>query len=114
MATTTTTDAGPGTRAVRRRIEPGTLSLCTSCGERVRFVAREPGEQVIANVYVDGRWNRVEHYHDACYTALGRPYGPPREDAERSPSRAAAAKPDGGPREGLARTVRGRAANPPS
>ncbi|MGD9798580.1 MAG: hypothetical protein AB7H43_00415 [Acidimicrobiia bacterium] len=90
MATTTSpiagaVTAGPGTRAVRRRIEPGTLSLCTRCGERVRFVAREQGQQVIANVYVDGRWDRVEHYHDDCYTGLGDPYGAPQADTLRAP-----------------------------
>jgi hypothetical protein len=24
---------------------------------------------------VDGRWNRVEHYHAECYEAAGAPYG---------------------------------------
>jgi hypothetical protein len=79
--------AGPGTRAVRRRIEPGTLSLCTRCDERVKFVAREQGQQVIANVYVDGRWDRVEHYHGACYEDLGLPYGTPLEDTVRAAGR---------------------------
>jgi hypothetical protein len=31
--------------------------------------------QVIANVYVDGRWNRVEHFHDECYALAGDPFG---------------------------------------
>ncbi len=90
----TTTEAGPGSRAVRRRIEPGTLSLCSKCEERVKFVAREQGQQVIANIYVDGRWDRVEHFHDACYTELAKPYGEPKED--------------------LARIARGRAAPAPA
>ncbi len=94
MATTVSplagTAAGPGTRAARRRIEPGTLSLCTRCGERVKFVAREQGQQVIANVYVEGRWDRVEHYHDGCYEELGLPYGKPSEDTTRTAGRRAA------------------------
>jgi hypothetical protein len=24
---------------------------------------------------VDGRWDRVEHYHQACYREVGEPYG---------------------------------------
>jgi hypothetical protein len=31
--------------------------------------------QVIANVYVDGRWNRVEHFHEECYGEADAPYG---------------------------------------
>jgi hypothetical protein len=31
--------------------------------------------QVIANVYVDGVWDRVEHYHAECYDEAGSPYG---------------------------------------
>ena len=27
------------------------------------------------NVYVAGRWDRVEHYHLACYHDAGDPYG---------------------------------------
>jgi hypothetical protein len=30
---------------------------------------------VIANVYVDGTWDRVEHFHAECYEAAERPYG---------------------------------------
>jgi hypothetical protein len=33
------------------------------------------GHQVICNVYVDGVWDRVEHFHDVCYADAGRPYG---------------------------------------
>ena len=29
----------------------------------------------IANVYENGVWNRVEHYHAECYEAAGEPYG---------------------------------------
>ena len=32
-------------------------------------------KQVICNVYVAGRWDRVEHFHDGCYTVAGEPHG---------------------------------------
>ena len=62
-------------RAVTRNIEPGNVALCVTCGDVVKFQAKHRGTQVIANVYVDGVWNRVEHYHTACYDEAGRPYG---------------------------------------
>jgi hypothetical protein len=65
-------------RAVVRSIEPGNDAICEHCGEQLKFVARSKGSQVIANVYVDGRWDRVEHYHDACYEETGEFYGPAR------------------------------------
>jgi hypothetical protein len=43
----------------------------------VKFQARTQGKQVICNVYIDGRWDRVEHYHLACYQEGGQPYGEP-------------------------------------
>ncbi|HEX9530669.1 MAG TPA: hypothetical protein VF954_05995 [Acidimicrobiales bacterium] len=64
-------------RAVVRSIEPGNSALCTSCGAPVKFVARAQLRQVIANVYVDGAWDRVEHFHADCYGEAGEPYGPP-------------------------------------
>ncbi|CAN5806449.1 hypothetical protein BH24ACT3_BH24ACT3_16280 [soil metagenome] len=63
-------------RAARRRIEAGSSVDCKACGETVRFRAKIRLEQVICNVYEDGRWVRVEHYHDACYAAAGEPHGP--------------------------------------
>jgi hypothetical protein len=65
-------------RAVVRFIEPGNDAVCELCGEQVKFVARSKGRQVIANVYVDERWDRVEHYHDSCYDSAGEPYGEAR------------------------------------
>lgn len=62
-------------RAVLRTIEPGTTVECSYCGERVKFQARLREQQVICNVYVKGRWDRVEHYHARCYEAAKRPYG---------------------------------------
>jgi hypothetical protein len=49
--------------------------MCAECGEQVKFRARERLQQVICNVYVDGRWDRVEHFHAACYDQAGHPYG---------------------------------------
>jgi hypothetical protein len=62
-------------RAVTRPIEAGSASECVHCGQRVKFQAKIRAYQVICNVYIDGRWNRVEHYHDACYKDVGEPYG---------------------------------------
>ena len=64
-------------RAVIRTIEPGNSALCTKCGAPVKFVARAQLRQVIANVYEQGVWNRVEHFHADCYTEAGEPYGTP-------------------------------------
>ena len=62
-------------RAVARPIEAGNSAICASCGEAVKFKARNRGNQVIANVYERGVWNRVEHYHLECYLEAGEPYG---------------------------------------
>jgi hypothetical protein len=62
-------------RAVERPVEPGNSAVCAHCGEPVKFVARAQLRQVIANVYVDGTWDRVEHFHAQCYTEAGQPYG---------------------------------------
>jgi hypothetical protein len=43
----------------------------------VKFAARVRRYQVIANVYVNGSWARVEHYHPECYDAAKTPYGEP-------------------------------------
>lgn len=62
-------------RAVDRPIEPGNSAMCTLCSAPVKFVARAQLRQVIANVYVDGNWARVEHFHADCYAEAGEPYG---------------------------------------
>jgi hypothetical protein len=62
-------------RAVLRDVEPGSTVDCAHCGERVKFQAKVRHRQVICNVYVGGRWDRVEHYHAACYEAAGEPHG---------------------------------------
>jgi hypothetical protein len=62
-------------RAVTRPVEAGSAAICIACGLPVKFRAKARLTQVIANVYVDGHWDRVEHYHSPCYEAAGRPYG---------------------------------------
>ena len=78
IASTPTATVMPESRAVIRTIEPGNDADCARCGSAVKFVARTQGRQVIANVYVDRRWDRVEHFHADCYDRAGQPYGPPR------------------------------------
>ena len=63
------------TRAVLRSVDPGTVAECIHCGRPVKFQARAQARQVIANVYVSGAWDRVEHYHFECYGQAGEPYG---------------------------------------
>lgn len=70
-----TTQTSFTSRAVLRTVEPGNSAVCAWCGEPVKFKAKLRLLQVIANVYVDGTWNRVEHYHRSCYEGAGRPYG---------------------------------------
>ena len=73
--TATATRVAAVSRAVVRRIEPGNLAVCAQCGQPVKFAAKLHKMQVIANVYVDGRWNRVEHFHDDCYAEADSPFG---------------------------------------
>jgi hypothetical protein len=40
-------------------------------------VARAQLRQVICNVYEDGVWQRVEHFHADCYLEASEPYGEP-------------------------------------
>jgi hypothetical protein len=49
--------------------------MCAHCGDQVKFRARLRLQQVICNVYEDGRWVRVEHFHAECYPAAGEPHG---------------------------------------
>jgi len=64
-------------RAVLRTIEAGSSATCVACDEQVKFRAKMKATQVICNVYVGGKWDRVEHYHAECYEHAGRPYGEP-------------------------------------
>jgi len=76
---TATTPAAPAkaSRAVLRPIEAGSYVDCAHCSERVKFQAKIRLMQVICNIYDDGRWLRVEHYHEACYHDADHPYGDP-------------------------------------
>jgi hypothetical protein len=69
---TSVTQTAPVSRAVLRLVEAGSDATCRHCQAPVKFVARLKGRQVIANVYEDGRWARVEHFQ------AGSPYGPAR------------------------------------
>ena len=75
MTETTLSAPRLGSRAVLRRVEAGNLALCSHCGEQVKFAAKQNRQQVIANVYVDSRWDRVEHFHEECYDLAHAPYG---------------------------------------
>jgi hypothetical protein len=66
-------------RAVYRTIEAGSAVTCHHCDEHVKFKAKERARQVICNVYVKGVWDRVEHYHEACYKKARYPYGQAEE-----------------------------------
>jgi len=63
-------------RALFRLIEAGSAVSCVGCGEHIKFKAKTRAKQVICNVYTKGVWQRVEHFHDECYTSAGEPYGP--------------------------------------
>ena len=76
-AATKRTRSALKSRAVLRLIEPGCAVDCVHCNQRVKFQARIRGQQVICNVYVDGAWDRVEHFHAECYGEAGSPYGEP-------------------------------------
>jgi hypothetical protein len=81
----------PTTRAVARYIEAGSSAACAGCGSQVAFRARVKVQQVICNVYVDGRWDRVEHFHRDCYDVAGQPHGAPDESQPVRPKHRAAA-----------------------
>ncbi len=86
MATPTMTS-----RAVVRIIEAGNSAVCTACDTAVQFKARIKMQQVICNVYVDGRWDRVEHFHRECYDTAKQPYGVPDDTQLLRPKNRAAA-----------------------
>ena len=71
-------------RSVLRMIEAGSSAICVTCDDQIKFRAKVRANQVICNVYVDGKWDRVEHYHFDCYDVAGKPYG---ESASDAPSR---------------------------
>jgi hypothetical protein len=66
-------------RAVVRRIEAGSAVNCSACDDHIKFKAKIKGEQVICNIYKKGVWDRVEHFHAACYKKADHPFGKPQE-----------------------------------
>ena len=79
MATTQTA----ATRAVIRLIDPGNDAICAQCAKPIKFAAKTKMRQVIANVYEDSVWKRVEHFHEECYTEAGEPCGLASQPSER-------------------------------
>jgi hypothetical protein len=75
--TTKWSTTGWQSRAVLRLIDAGNAAYCARCDELIKFRAKVKAYQVICNVYLDGRWDRVEHYHPECYQSSRSPYGPP-------------------------------------
>ena len=81
----------PISRAVGRFIEAGSSVTCAHCAKGIVFRARDRAQQVICNVYDDGRWLRVEHHHRTCYEDAGMPYGPVDESQPMRPRQRATA-----------------------
>lgn len=92
--TSKTSTATRKSRAVVRDVEAGSSVDCAHCGERVKFQAKVRNKQVICNVYTGGKWNRVEHFHLACYEEAGSPHGEAEvgTDYRRQAANAAAAE----------------------
>lgn len=73
------------TRVTRVRIEAGQSFPCSNANHSkllaentVSFSTKDRTRCVIVvNVISEeGVWLRIEYYHEACYKALGEPYGP--------------------------------------
>ena len=71
----TSTAGGASTRAVVRLVDPGNEAICCHCDRQIKFAARTHPRQVIANIYENGSWQRVDHFHEECYGEAGEPYG---------------------------------------
>jgi hypothetical protein len=82
----------PTSRAVARFIEAGSSVTCAHCDRSVVFRARLRVQQVICNVYDQGRWLRVEHYHRDCYDEARAPYGDPDDSQPMRPRQRGAAQ----------------------
>lgn len=72
-----------GTRAVAKLITAGAEGACVHCNVVVKFQAKKKARRVICNVYVDGRWDRLEIFHYTCYQEAGEPHGPAVTQLER-------------------------------
>lgn len=63
-------------RAVLRPVYAGNEGRCAHCVERIKFNTKNRRQlQAICNIYKEGRWERVDHYHADCYVTAGEPYG---------------------------------------
>ncbi|MCU1346409.1 MAG: hypothetical protein JWL70_2675 [Acidimicrobiia bacterium] len=58
-----------------RAVDAGCSSTCVKCDQQVKFSAKVKRHQVICNIYTDGKWDRVEHFHYECYVEHESPYG---------------------------------------
>ena len=67
-------------RAARRSVDAGNSAYCAHCGELIKFRAKIRAYQIICNIYVKNKWDRVEHYHEECYDKADAPFGPPPEE----------------------------------
>lgn len=64
-------------RAVTRKLQPGLGLDCDACSMPIKYSAKFPSNQIIANVYENNVWQKVVHYHEECYRQLAYPYGEP-------------------------------------
>jgi hypothetical protein len=62
-------------RAVLRTIDAGNSAYCAHCDDLIKFRAKIRAQQVICNVYVKNKWDRVEHFHSECYVEAKEPFG---------------------------------------
>ncbi len=85
MTSTTSELTERKSRATTRTVEAGSLNLCAHCDTLLRFRARQKDTQIICNVYVDGMWDRVEHFHPDCYAEANHPHGPCDDRTKRLP-----------------------------
>lgn len=70
-----------GTRAVEKNLLSGNQEYCSYefCSYPRHIIiskTRFPIKEIIANVYFEDKWQRVEHFHSDCYDKMGNPYGP--------------------------------------
>jgi hypothetical protein len=69
------TQTASNTRAAIRTVDAGSSAMCAFCDQQVKFSAKVKRHQVICNVYIGAKWNRVEHYHYECYVEAGSQHG---------------------------------------
>jgi hypothetical protein len=72
----------PVTRVVLKpgRAVGSATGRCPACTDHTWARGAKGGRDskvVIANIYDDGRWNRMELWHPECYERAGSPHGLP-------------------------------------